>query len=434
MLRPVLVRLDLRTSARVLFFGAGPAIFGLIVACGTEAPPRIVYVCPENHFCDLPPTAVEEPPPLDEPAPTPAPSPEPIPPYPAGTSVRLLQYGVVDAAQVRSTGALVVVSDTRELVVIDPLRRTEARSPLPSLPVALSVSNDGRLAAVGYAANVSLVDLATRETIATCPAASRIRDLAVDDAGIIHILSGRTPSDIDVLSRVDTDTCATSVVQSPVGQSGSLVLTGSGRTLYYQASDLYRCTFPAVFAPATPAYCASLERNGTRFEECSGLWFDDTGRTLLTGCGQRFHPPAEATPDVFTAPDGRIAEVESIVSLAVSAASDRILVLGHSRLGAPALRERELATLHVYGARTLQRVNRLGVPPFPASEGSAFGRGRFVFADSTMQYAFVVMESADGRVARSKFALATLPLYDGVLVDAGAPSTDAEVPDAADAN
>lgn len=415
---------------RAFVFGAGSTALWLVSACDT-LPPKIFFVCPPDRICLPPGVTLADPYSPGVPSDATPPLPEPLPPVPTGASIRPLDYGVVDAAQNPSTGALVIVSDAQELVVLDPASGTDLRTALPASPIAVSVSHDGRLAAVAYAANVSVVDLATRETT-TCPAPSTVVDLTVDDVGRVYLLSGRPFGGLDALTRVDSRTCATSLLQQPYGGIGSLALTASGRTLYYAGSDLHRCRL-AEGESRDPPDCAPAQQDGTRFDGCSGIWLDESEHTLLTGCGARLRLPEEGEARAYGTADGALAAVEIVSSLVVSSVHDRILVVGRSRY--PGIEgDRELGVLNIHDGTTLERVLPLGLPPFPAGGGNPVARGRFVFADAPMRWAYVVMQAAADSTTPGAFALATVPLPDDGPLDAGIPATDAEVPDAADTN
>jgi hypothetical protein len=111
---------------------------------------------------------------------------EVVPPS-GGGEASVLGYRAVDAEMSRSLDKVVLVSEgPATLHLVDPADGTETTVALPQKPSAVSVSPDGREAAVGHDGWVSLVDLDAMRVTATWPAGVNVGDVVHGGNGWVY--------------------------------------------------------------------------------------------------------------------------------------------------------------------------------------------------------------------------------------------------------
>jgi hypothetical protein len=103
-----------------------------------------------------------------------------------------LPYNVTNASYSRPIDKLVLTSAMpNELHVYDPVSRADQMIPLPMAPISLSVTPDGRGAAVGHDGWVSFVDLQQNLVLNVFPIAERVPGIVSDGSGYAYLF---TPS------------------------------------------------------------------------------------------------------------------------------------------------------------------------------------------------------------------------------------------------
>lgn len=380
----------------------------------------IVEGCPPGNTCSPRPSYDVPPPPPpdtdDYPDATPVDTTAPVP---FGTTLRELDYRVVDATIDVRSGQIVVVSDVpQQLIVIAPDGRTETRTPLPAKPNAVSVSADGRLAAIGYDVGISVVQLDTGTSSPLCTQATDVRQVAITNGARVFALSqagGETP--YGGLRALDGNTC-TMLTGAGSGQDSSIALTRSERSLYHNHGFCVRCAVDA--SSATGIQNCELT---DVFAPGERLWLERGETELYTSTGERYRLFETEQESHSEQAAGRLAEVERVDAMSASAAANRVAVLGRNRAEYSLEGTR---VLRIYDSQFLDLRATYGLPSLPSASYGAPAYGRFVFLDTTLRHALVFVQSAPGSGARHEFGLARLTLPGGTS-DAG----DAE--DAGDA-
>jgi len=417
-----------RTEACTPWAIALAALLSQLGGCSAEEGQDTIRVgrCLEGYTCVPRSNAPPEPtpgPPAEDPGEPPPP--EPTAPVPPDAKLRELDYRVVDAAYDAPTGEVVVVSDEpQELIVVAPDGLGERRYPLPDKPVTVGVSADGRLAGIGYATGVAVLEIATGAPVATCAAPTNVKHVAITNAGRVFALSSVEDADVHRLTALDSSTCS---VLAEVGADSHSVfaLTRSERTLFLLNGLFMRC----LVQPASGTRgLESCDRTRVS-DSCGGFWLERGETELYTQCATRYRLPSESDPAHPELRGGQFPDIDRVDMVTASAASNRVAVLGFMQVSGVAA---PLGTriLRIYDSVFLDPLAALGLPPLPTATGTTASYGRFVFADAAMKTALVFVRAAPGSSARREFGLALVPIpEDTVAPDAG--SLDSGSPDSA---
>lgn len=218
----------------------------------------------------------------------------------ASLAANTLEYGVVDAAYSTALDRLVTVSSNpSRLRILDPVALTEQVVTLGVAPTSLSVSPDGRLAAVGHNRQLTIVDLDKAVVDQTFGISIDVHDVLLADNGYAYAIRA-TPSGTASLLAIELAT------QKETGHAGGpdaleagddirldpdrdIVLTMNGA---YGSAVIHRFDIsggPAQYVRETPdanwfPVCAALHRTNTHaLAECGGLYrLTDDATTDLT--------------------------------------------------------------------------------------------------------------------------------------------------------
>jgi hypothetical protein len=185
-----------------------------------------------------------------------------------------LPYVVVDASKSAALDRLVLVSDAPpELHVFDPATGMESTTGLPVSPIAVSVSPDGLLAAVGGAAKVTIVDLASSSIVTSVDLPFGVGDVVMGRPGWAYAFSAASPP-----QRASIDLANGTVVVADELRVMHGSLQADGRWLF--ASD----GLAGVEVFDTRTGPAVLVWSSHTFADCGKMWTPADGR-LYTGCG-----------------------------------------------------------------------------------------------------------------------------------------------------
>lgn len=215
-----------------------------------------------------------------------------------------LTHNVVDARYSQALNAIVMVSSwpANALYVYDTATRTEKTLALNKLPVALTLSPNGKEAAVGHDALVTWVDLTTLSADASpnvklLNLSTKAFDLVLDGYRHVHV----TPAADQWVSlhSIDVDTNTESLV-------GWLLYAGAHAKLNTAVSAIY--TSDNGLSPSditrwnldkgTASYVGDSRYHGD-YAMCGNLWMSDDGDTIYTACGNAFKASATAAQDML---------------------------------------------------------------------------------------------------------------------------------------
>ncbi len=215
-----------------------------------------------------------------------------------------LPHNIIDAEFSKALNKIVMVGSypASALYVYDVATGAEQQQSLNKLPTAVSVSPDGLTAAVGHDALITVVDLATvGQPGAPAPillnVSADVFDLVLDGRGSVHAFprvdQWVQPHSIDIATNTE--------------QLGSYPLrAGSHARLHPSADFIYTADnglspsdiqkWDITSGVATLLYDSPYHGD---YGMCGDLWFNESGTTIYTPCGNTFRSNTVQAQDMI---------------------------------------------------------------------------------------------------------------------------------------
>lgn len=307
---------------------------------------------------------------------------------PSDGVARRLGYEVIDAEYSRTLDRLVAISSSPSLLhVIEPRTGAETTVALPLGPGTVSVSPDGRRAAVAYDGFVSEVDLETPALLATHSVPAPGGDVVYAANGFAYVFP-RTGQWTDIEGvELATGRLVTGTGRSIYGGTQGK-LRPDGRVMYgadrgLSPADLERYS---IAADGTPELVYDSPYHGD-YGIGGDLWLSEDGRRIFTRAGTVFRTSDVQAEDMTYA--GRL---EGVTPLHVDhhAATGRIAA-APAGLGYQAVR---YAVVELFDDEYLAHVERKALPPVVLGDREHELFGRMTFFSSAGDALFVLAEPA----------------------------------------
>ena len=231
----------------------------------------------------------------------------PAPPLPIASSIQL-GYNVVDAEYSAALESLVIVSTTprNALYVVNAANGTTSSINLNKPPTAVSVSPDGRSAAVGHDALITLVtplSSATGSSLSgrTLNVSARVGDLVLDGDGYVHVFP-KTDQHVNIHTvHIATNTESLNSGRTIYANTKGR-LHPSGSVMYgadngASPSDIEKYSTPSSPVSGT-SYLYDSPYHGD-YAMCGNLWFAEDGSTIYTACGNTFSSSTTQSQDML---------------------------------------------------------------------------------------------------------------------------------------
>jgi hypothetical protein len=252
------------------------------------------------------------------------------------SDIAALPVQPVEVAYSRGVERLVfAVKEPASLQVFDPATQSAITVPLPMPPVALALSPDGLLAAVGHESAITLVDLGTRRVLRAVNTDHAVTAIALTADG--WIITPRAL--IDSATGAQSDSPGGDVLR--VSADGRLVYLHDPVAHIYGSGKLRRGTVTsswtedAAFAPG--------EDQGV-LRTCNNFWLTEDDAWIVTACGEIWQ---QATPPLY------YSALDSIEGVGAFA---------HSRTAGVLLAASSSGVLTLYDAGTFRLTERLLLP------------------------------------------------------------------------
>ena len=304
-----------------------------------------------------------------------------------------LPHNVIDAEFSKALNRIVMVGSypANALYVYDVATGTEQQQPLNRLPTAVSISPDGLIAAVGHDALITVVDLATvGQPGVPAPillnVSTQVFDVILDGNGYVHALPRLSQGD-----GIHSVEIATNIEQVSTGRSIGSESRGrmhpSGNHFY----TVIRASSPDDIekwdiASGTAAWLYDSTYHG-EYAMCGNVWFNESGTTIYTGCGNTFRSSEVQAQDMVYA--GALALSPSnlygwrIRSLSQSAALTEIALIEYELYHCELVPSAGTCYEHVafYESAFLNRQAVYSLGPVTVNNVGYAQRGLFVFHD-----------------------------------------------------
>ncbi|GAO04596.1 PKD domain-containing protein [Anaeromyxobacter sp. PSR-1] len=312
--------------------------------------------------------------------------------------VWMLGHAVVDAEYSRALDRLVAVGGSK-LYVADPVAGTEVSVALPKAALAVSVSPDGRYAAVGHDALVSYVSLdAPPALVGTFTTSVVPSDVVLAGNGYIYVFPATWEQLHSIRISTGADTASTG--WSPYdGTKGRLHPGGAaiyGADNFVSPEDIRKFSI----AGGTASFLYDSPYHGD-YEMCGDLWITEDGLRIVTACGNTFH--ANTTQGSTAGSDmtyaGALEGTGQVKWADHSAAAGQILVVrGLPYWPADPGADAEL---RLFGDDFLALQETIPLARIGVGGKGYVSHGRFAFfsADATRRVALVQVDATSGLLA-----------------------------------
>jgi len=305
-----------------------------------------------------------------------------------------LPHDVIDAEFSKALNAVVMVGSfpVSALYVYDVATGAESQQILNQVPNAVSVGPNGLTAAVGHDAHIAIVDLTTvGQAGAPAPiildVSADVLDVVLAGNGYVHAFPR-----VDQWQSVHSVEIATNTERLSLGTiyAGALGrLHPSGDFLYTASNGLSPSDIEKWDVTANTATVLYDSPYHGDHEMCGNLWFNESGTTIYTVCGNTFRSsPSQAQDMIYS---GALALTTgsfywfTIRSLSQSDARGEVVLIEHLRASCdpnPWSSEPCYSHLATYESDFLNRLSVYSIAPVTVAGGTYAHQGLFVFHDT----------------------------------------------------
>lgn len=306
-------------------------------------------------------------------------------------SIIPLGASIIDAEYSLSLDRIVMISDNPpQLHIYDPATKSDVPVELSYAPTSVSVSPDGKFAAVGHDAKISYVDLQRGEVVKALDVSVDVFDVVLAGNGWVYA-SPRVDQwvklhAVEIATNNETENEGNQIRAATIYK-----LHPDGRSLYGADQGLSPSDIEKIdISQGTAAYAYDSPYHGD-YEMCGNLWMSEDGRRIFTACGNVFRASSDRATDMTY--NGSLSRLPYIRHAVHSSAAGRVLAIPGKRpfgLEEGGLAENQLA---VFGYDTLNTEEIVPLPDFMVNNSSFMAQGRFVFVNSTGTQYYVIVQA-----------------------------------------
>lgn len=318
--------------------------------------------------------------------------------------VKPLAHGVIDAEYSKALDRIVMVGTSpNALYLYDPVAHTETSVALPAVPTSVSVSPDGKSAAVGHNANISQVSLSpAAQLVKTWPVTCEVGDVVLAGNGFAYAFP-RVDQWVEIHSLNLSNGAETKSTGWSI-RAGTLArLHPDGARMYganngLSPSDIERYSI-ATNGIAQMAWDSPYHGD---YPMCGDLWFSEDGARIFTRCGRVFRAGATREQDMLYA--GALSGSTNIAHLSESAAARRLALVPKPNFSdSPDV----AMELRFYSSEFFDPLPGVTLPRFVRSGRGFKGYGRFVFFNAAGSKVFVLQQAEPGANMLNDFGVVT---------------------------
>jgi hypothetical protein len=292
----------------------------------------------------------------------------------------------------------------------------ERQLALVKAPTAVSISPDGRFAAVGHDALITYVDLQSVvdgvPTTKLLDVSTNVLDLVLDGRGNVHALPLRDQwQDVhSVAVATNTETLGTGLLYA--GTLGRL--HPSGDFMYtadngLSPSDIAKWDLRS--GVATGMYDSPYHGD---YAMCGNLWFKEDGTTIYTKCGNTFRSSTTKSQDMVYSGHLSLSSSQSygylIQALSESDATKEIMLVEGDTYECGPYTSGSQCYMHLalYESDFLNRTAVYSLPPIEVGGATYSQRGTFVFHSSNGLHRYLISRLAGAPGATTPTYLTTI--------------------------
>lgn len=323
----------------------------------------------------------------------------------ATAAVNPLSFRPNDAAYSRALDRLIFISaDPNQLHIYDAATQSDQTVALSDTPLNVSLSPDGKHAAVTHSTSIAYVGLETatiEQTFSNIPVGSRKVTVGV---GYLYLMQ----SSSDVMRSIDLSTGQVTASLYNIGDSGGTF--DSRVNAVYSLENA--SSLPSLLRyPATGVldYSTSRMRDYQgAFNICGPLYLSEDGSAIYTGCGTAFRATTDATQDMRYL--GTLPGIDNVQSLSQSAALNQVAVIRTVQSYMQGSAANNDTIVNLFDSASFNAAGSLATTPFIVNSISYPAHGRWIFYNSSAT-ALLIVTQADGRAALTRdFAVESVDL------------------------
>jgi len=297
------------------------------------------------------------------------------------SSIRRLPFRVIDAEYSTAIDRIVAVSaDPNRLYLLDPLSGTETHVDLSKPPYCVSVSPDGRYAAVGHKKSLSYLNLEQAKVEKQISVTPEPQDIVLAGNGYAYIFPRLYLGGDLHCVHIPTGTETLSSGKLMVGSAGKV--HPSGKSLYFVANPEYVGKFDI-----TPGTAAGLYREYTATGALTrgDLWISPDGKRVFLQSGLVLSASEVREQDLKIVSQLGI----GITHLSYSDTAGVIAMIPGRRDWSDEPLDDEI---HLRDAQSLSLQQRRRFPSF-LPDRDVQSRGKFVFLNNDATKVFVILQA-----------------------------------------
>lgn len=299
-----------------------------------------------------------------------------------------LSFNVVDAEYNRTTDKIIMVSASpaNQLHIYDPATDSDVAVDLVLPPSAVSISPDGRYAAVGHNGWISYVSLATATVEKQLAVSTNVIDIVLAGNGFIYAFP-RTDQ-WETIRCIEIATGTETLSGGYQIRAGTLAKLHPNGTAIYGAdnglspSDIEK--YDITNGTATMLYDSPYHGD---YAMCGNLWIAEDGLRIFTACGNVFRSSAIYSEDMTY--NGSLNSLSQIVGLDHSSAANKVVAIpgnGYSTSN------NDIA-IQFYGYDFLSFQKTISLPKFLVQGNAYSAHGKFTFFNAAGDSVYVITKA-----------------------------------------
>jgi len=302
---------------------------------------------------------------------------------------RIIGHKVVDAEYNKSYDKIVTIASVplKQLHIHDPATGSDTTVDLPLDPTCVSISPDGRHAAVGHNGWISYVDLNTPALVEVYSVSTDVFDIVLAGNGYVY-----------AFPRVDQweyIRCINLQTGKETLSTGGLLFAGTraklhpgGNYIYGADNNLSPSNIEKYDITNGTATCLYNSPYHGDYNMGGDLWFSEDGLKILTKGGTVFHSSETKAEDMTYA--GALSGISNVTHMSHSGTAGKVAVIPGNSYG----QTTNDVDLMLLNDEYLTPEAKRSLPKFTVDGVSYSAHGRFVFFNSTGEKYYVI-EQAD---------------------------------------
>jgi uncharacterized protein (TIGR03437 family) len=329
-----------------------------------------------------------------------------------------LSYRPVAAEFSAALDRIVLVSGNPNVLhIYNPVSQNDIKVNLVQPPLCLSISPDGRYAAVGHDALISYVNLTTGAVEKQFVVPAKVQSITLSGAWI-YVMPSYYGGSVSINIGTGVVTPNTAVFYGSGGRFNATVNAIYGTRDGISPNDIEEYTIST--GPITRQFDSPYHGDYCIF---GPIWFSPDGTRIYTGCGTVFHASQDPNLDMYYL--SSLTGVASIGSLTESASIRTLaLIPGQAVYPSTTLNDDKVM---LFESVYLQFLGQFSLPNFVVGSNTFKAHGKWVFFNSAATELDVLMEADQTSGLLNDFAVLRVALGPGPSCGATFSSSSASV-------